>query len=126
MARTILGIGEAVTVIAARATAGSAPTGATDGFVSGADGGRVRTLIAYAGAVTAANIRLYTREPGGTAWYRGVSTDESGYPLRPQTDGTSSRDWDVGEGVEFTFVLESISPSGSTPTVAVKATGVAL
>jgi len=63
------------------------------------------------------------REPGGTAWFRGVSTTEAGYPLTP-ANGDESRDWSIGEGVEFTFVLESITPSGSTPTVAVKAAGV--
>lgn len=110
-------------IFAARATAGSAPTGSTDGFKCHADGGRVRTLIDYTGAVTAANVRLYTRQPGGTAWFRGISTNESGYPLTPAS-GDESRDWDIGEGVEFTFVLESISPSGSTPTVGLKAVGV--
>lgn len=111
------------TVVAASATAGSAPTGATDGYTTKAFGGRVRTLIDYTGAVTAANVRLYTREPGGTAWFRGVSTNESGYPLTP-ANGDESRDWDIGEGVEFTFVLESITPSGGAPTVGLKAVGV--
>lgn len=127
MAVTSVGF-TATAVIAASASAGSAPTGSTDGFrvdVRRGYGGRVRTLIDYTGAVTAANVRLYTREPGGTAWFRGISTDESGYPLKP-ANGDESRDWDVGEGVEFTFVLESIAPSGSTPTVAVKAVGVNL
>lgn len=124
MAVTPVTTGAAVAVIAAAATAGSAPDANTDGFkIKGYNGNRVRTLIDYTGAVTAAVVRLYTREPGGTAWFRGVSTSESGYPLTP-ANGDESRDWDVGEGVEFTFVLESISPSGSTPTVAVKAVGV--
>lgn len=128
MAVTKIGLG-ATTVVAAATEAGSAPDANTDGYklIRSPDGkpplSRVRTLIGYTGAVTAAVIRLYTREPGGTAWYRGVSTTESGYPLTP-ANGDESRDWDVGENVEFTFVLESITPSGSTPTVAVKATGV--
>lgn len=112
------------TIVAASATAGSAPTAGTDGYVCDADGGRVRTLIDYTGAVTAAVVRLYVREPGGGgAWFRGVSTTESGYPLTPAS-GDEARDWDVGEHSEFTFVLESITPSGSTPTVAVRAIGV--
>lgn len=123
MAVGSVGTSTATTIVAAAATAGSAPTAGTDGFVCDADGGRVRTLIDYTGAVTAAVVRLYVREPGGSgAWFRGVSTTESGYPLAPAND--EARDWDVGEHSEFTFVLESISPSGSTPTVAVRAVGV--
>ena len=114
MAVTGVGSTTATTVIAASATAGAAPTAGTDGFITDADGGRVRTLIDYTGAVTAAVIRLYTREPGGTAWFRGASTTESGYPLTPAS-GDESRDWDVGEHVEFTFVL-SRSRRPATPT----------
>lgn len=110
-------------VFAARTTASTPPTSGDDGFKCQADGGRVRTLIDYTGAVTAAVVRLYTRDPGGTAWFRGVSTTEAGYPLTPAS-GDESRDWDVGEGVEFTFALESISPSGGAPTVALKVMGV--
>lgn len=123
--RTLIYNNAPATVIAASATAGSAPTGATDGYLTKANGGRVRTLIVYTGSVTACNVRLYTREPGGTAWFRGVSTNESGYPLAPAS-GDESRDWDVGENVEFTFVVESISPGTSGNTVAIKAAGVEL
>ena len=118
--------GTAALVVPATFAAGSAPTVATNGYRINRRGygGRVRTLIDYTGSVTACNVRLYTREPGGTAWYRGISTDESGYPLTPAS-GDESRDWDIGEGVEFLFVVESISPGTSGNTVAIKAAGVA-
>lgn len=114
---------DAVTVVAATHTTGSAPTTSDDGYVCRKPGGRVRTFFDYAGSVTACNVRIYTREPGGSAWYRGVSTNESGYPLAPAS-GDESRDWDVGENVEFTFVVEAISPGTSGNTVAIKAAGV--
>lgn len=123
MAVTLIRRGQATTVVAATYQTGSAPTGATDGFRAIANGGRVRTLLDYAGSVTACNVRLYTREPGGTAWYRGASTDESGAPLRPAS-GDESRDWDIGEGIEFRFVIEGISPGTAGNTVTIKAAGV--
>jgi len=123
MAVTIISAREAVAVVAATHQSGSAPTTETDGFKSPASGGRVRTFFDYDGSVTAVNVRLYTREPGGTAWYRGISTNESGYPLAPAS-GDESRDWDVGENVEFTFVVEAISPGTSGNTVTIRAAGV--
>jgi len=128
MAVTKVGLA-ADTIVAATYEAGSAPTTSDDGYrlAASASGkpfrSRVRTFFDYAGSVTACNVRLYTREPGGTAWYRGISTNESGYPLAPAS-GDESRDWDVGENVEFTFVVEAISPGTSGNTVAIKATGV--
>lgn len=112
----------ATAIVAATFAAGSAPTNGTDGFVCAANGGRVRTLFDYSGSVTACNVRLYTRESGGTAWYRGACTDDLD-PLAPTT-GDESRDWDIGENVEFTFVVESIVPGTSGNTVAIKAAGV--
>lgn len=122
---TDIDLGEVATVVAATFATGTAPTGSTNGSRINAKGygGRVRTLFDYSGSVTACNVRLYTREPGGTAWYRGASTDDSGYPLAPAS-GDESRDWDIGEGVEFTFVVESIAPGTSGSTVAIKAAGV--
>ena len=114
-----------VTIVAATSTTGSAPTAGTLGYTSNNSGGRVRTFFDYTasgGSVTACNVRLYTRRPGSTAWYRGISTDESGYPLAPAS-GDESRDWDIGENVEFTFVVEAITQTGDN-TVAVRAAGI--
>jgi len=125
MATTILR-GMTDEVVAATHQTTTAPDGNTDGFVIDGRrqaGGRLRTFFDYAGSVTACNVRIYTREPGGTTWYRGISTNESGYPLAPAS-GDESRDWDVGENVEFYFVVESISPGTSGNTVAIKAAGV--
>lgn len=121
MAVTGIAHNTAKVVVAARSTAGSAPDESTDGFRAASDGGRVRLFFDYTGTVSACNVRLYTREPGGTAWYRGVSANESGFPLGGSSAGDESRDLDVGENVEFTVVVESISGGG---TVAVKAAGV--
>lgn len=121
MAVTAIGARATQTVVAAASSAGSAPTTETDGYISTVNGGRVTTFLDYTGTVTAANVRLYVREPGGTAWRRGASTDDL-EPLSP-TGGDEARDWLVGEGREFTFVLESISQTGGG-TVAVRAAGV--
>ena len=125
MAVTRIASNAATTIVAATYEAGSAPASNTDGFkfTGHSNGGRVRTFFDYSGSVTACNVRLYTRLPGGTAWFRGVSTNESGYPLAPAS-GDESRDWDVGENVEFTFVVESISPGTAANTVAISAAGV--
>lgn len=123
MATAYLAKGAVTAVIAARTTASTAPTASDDGFICNADGGVVRTLVKYAGAVTAAVIRLWVHDPTNDVWHRGASSTDAG-ALVPFTDGAESRDWVVGEGVEFTFQLESITPSGSTPTVAVGAIGV--
>lgn len=98
---------------------GSPPTngGQTGNF------SRVRTNVTYAGSVTAARIRLYTRLPGGATWFRGASSDDVS-PLTPST-GNESRDWQIGAGVEFAFVLESTSPGTTGNTVAVDCMGVA-
>jgi len=126
MAVTKVGLA-ADTIVAATYEAGSAPTTSDDGYRLAPGNrvprSRVRTFFDYTGSVTACNVRIYTREPGGTAWYRGISTNESGYPLAPAS-GDESRDWDVGENVEFTFVVEAISPGTSGNTVAIKAAGV--
>lgn len=112
-----------VTAVAATYEAGSAPSASDTGYTTNpGSGGRVRTFFDYSGSVTACNVRLYTRRPGATAWYRGISTNESGYPLAPAS-GDESRDWDVGENVEFTFVVESITQTGNN-TVTIRAAGV--
>jgi len=114
---------DAVTVlIAATSAATSAPTASSEGVVSRARGGAIRTFVSYTGTVTAAVLRSYIRPPGQTAWFRGVSTTEAGYPLAP-ANGAQSWDWDVGEGTETYFVLESITQTGGG-TVAVTATAV--
>lgn len=120
----VSGLRTTIAVIAARNTVSSAPTADTNGYRITAENasGTIRALITKTGAITSARVRLYTREPGGTAWYRGSSTDDV-VPI-PAGEGNVSYDFAVGEGVEFTFVLEAIAPSGSTPTVAVKAAGV--
>jgi len=131
MSKTWVGVETAVAVQSATHQATAAPDSSTDGFLLASNLGRrgrqpigrVRTFFDYSGSVTACNVRIYTREPGGTAWYRGISTNESGYPLAPAS-GDESRDWDVGENVEFTFVVEAISPGTSGNTVAIKAAGV--
>jgi hypothetical protein len=101
----------ATTIIAATSTAGTAPTSGTDGFKTGLD--TVRTFFDYTGTVTACVVRLYIRDRAG-AWYRAASTTD-GDPL---TGTDEVRDWLVGDGTEFTFVVESISGGG---TVAVSA-----
>lgn len=108
-------------VIAARSTASTAPTGATDGYLCGSDGGQIRSLVTYAGAVTAAVIRLWVRNRTSGVWYRGASSTDIG-ALTPAS-GNDSRDWIIGEGAEFTFQLESISQTGGG-TVAVDVVGV--
>lgn len=123
MATTNVTANATVPLVAARATASAAPTASDDGFVCRSDGGTVRTFVKYAGAVTAAVLRLWIHDATNDVWYRGASTADLG-PLAPTTDGAESRDWVVGEDVEFWIQLESITPSGSTPTVAVAAIGV--
>ena len=124
MAITRIPQDELITVVAETYAAGSAPTSGDDGYICHVPGGRIRTYMDYTGSVTACNVRLYTRlAAAGGGWYRGISTNESGYPLAPAS-GDESRDWDVGENVEFTFVVESISPGTSGNTVAIKAAGV--
>lgn len=123
MAVTSVTSSAVVAVIAASATATAAPTASDDGFLVGADGGVIRTLVKYTGAVTAAALRLWIHDDTNDVWYKGASTADLG-ALAPTTDGAESRDWFVGEGVQCAFQLESITPSGSTPTVAVGAIGV--
>lgn len=123
MAVTLVDARTAIVVVPVGFAAGVAPSAATDGYKSSGAQGRVRTFIDYSGAVTACSVRLYVREPGGTAWYRAFGTTESGFPLTPSF-GDESRDWDVGENAEFRFVVESISPGTAGNTVAIKAVGV--
>jgi hypothetical protein len=99
----------------------SAPSSGDSGGQTGAFSS-VRTYITYAGAVTAASLRLYTRLPGGSTWFRGASTDDLD-ALTPAS-GNESRDWAVGAGVECLFVLESVSPGTAGNTVAVDVIGV--
>jgi hypothetical protein len=106
---------------AASSQAGSPPSSGTSGGQTGAFSS-VRTYITYAGAVTAASLRLYTRLPGGSTWFRGASTDDLD-ALTPAS-GNESRDWAVGAGVECLFVLESVSPGTAGNTVAVDVIGV--
>lgn len=114
--------GSPVQAIAARYQASAVPQGTDQGVATGRFR-TVRTLIDYAGAVTACNLRMYVREEGGATWYRGVSTDETGYPLNPAA-GNEARDWDVGAGMEVLFAVEGIAPGTSGNTVAVRAVGV--
>ncbi len=95
------------------------PTG--DGFVA-PETGTVRTLIAYAGTVTAANVRLWIRNSGTGVWHRAASTDS----LDPLAPGGAApinevRDWKIGRGVEFLFRVETVTGGG---TVAVAVIGV--
>ncbi len=106
-----------VVVIAATSAATAAPTGGTDGFTTGPFG-TIRTLIDYAGAVTAANVRLWTKSDG--VWYRGASTAD-GDALAPATD--ESREWAPGRHQEVFFQLESLTQTGGG-TVTVRALGV--
>jgi hypothetical protein len=111
-------------VIAATATATAAPTSSDDGFRFD-DPVVVSTLVTYAGAVTAAALRLWVRDSESGEWFKGASSADTG-ALVPSTDGREARDWAIGQYREFTFQLESITPSGSTPTVAVSVQGVRL
>ena len=111
----------AVAVAAAGFVAGTAPTSGTDGFLAGPYT-TVRTYLTYAGAVTSARLRLYTRNQATGVWYRGASTDDT-VPLAPAS-GNESRDWQIGAGVEFIFVLEAILPGTAGNTVAVDVAGV--
>jgi hypothetical protein len=106
---------------AARYVPGAAPAPTDPGGSTG-HFSRVRTNVAYAGAVTAAVLRLYTRLPGGSTWFRGASSDDVS-PLTPTT-GAESRDWLVGAGVECLVVLEAVSPGTAGNTVAVDVVGV--
>jgi len=121
MPATSIGARGTTTIVAATSAAGSVPTNATDGYTNESDGGLVTTYLDYTGAVTAAVVRLYVREAGGTEWRRGASTSDLS-PLAPAT-GDEARDWEIGEGREFTFVLESITQTGGG-TVSLRAAGV--
>jgi hypothetical protein len=112
-------------VIAAATEATTAPTSSTDGYRFDAAAAVVSTLVTYAGAVTAAVVRLWVRDAESGEWFKGASSDDVG-ALEPTTDGREARDWAIGKHREFTFQLESITPSGSTPTVAVSVQGVIL
>lgn len=113
---------KATAIVAATNVATSAPSGATNGFKLPDDVGVVRTYFDYTGTVTALNVRLYLREPLATAWYRSVSTDEIN-ALNP-ANGDETRDWAVGAGNEFYFVVESIAPGSGGNTVAIKGAAV--
>ena len=56
-------------------------------------------------------------------YYSDGATHDDGTALDPAS-GDESRDWDIGEGVEFTFVVEAIQPGTSGNTVTIKAVGV--
>jgi len=109
-------------VIAARTTTSTAPTSGTDGFLCGSDGGVVRTMVTYAGSVTAVTLRLYVRNRVSGVWYRGASSADAG-ALTPAS-GNDARDWVVGEDAEFTFAVEAISPGTAGNTIAVDVIGV--
>lgn len=118
---------------AAAYVAGSAPASSVTGGGSGSFP-HIRTYVTYAGSVTAATIRLWTRTTGpNTPWSWGASSDDIS-PLTPTLAPASpddskrreSRDWQVGAGVECLFVLESVSPGTSGNTVAVDVIGVSL
>ena len=75
--------GFAAAFVAASAPASSVTGGKTGPFPI------VRTYITYAGTVTAAVIRLYTRIAGvNTPWFRGPSSDDD----TPLTGVNESRD----------------------------------
>ena len=117
-AETVTGSGFAAGFAAASAPAAGTAGGHAYGFSN------VRTFVTYAGAVTAARLRLYTRIGAvGTPWFRGASSDDLS-PLAPAS-GNESRDWQIGAGVEFIFVLEAILPGTAGNTVAVDVAGVA-
>lgn len=111
MATYTLSQSTATTVIAATSTTTAAPTGASDGYTSAADGGGIRTTLDYTGTVTSGTLRIYVKVGG--AWFRGDSYAMTG------TDEVV--DWSVGEGAEVAFAVEAISGGG---TVAVSAVGV--
>lgn len=124
MAATQLGSRTAVNVIATGFATTAAPTLSTDGFLCGSDGGIVRTLVTYAGSVTAVVLRLWVRNRATGVWYRGASSTDTG-AMTPAS-GNDARDWMIGEGAEFTFQIESIAPGTSGNTVAVDVIGVDL
>lgn len=113
-------------VVPATSVATAAPTGGTDGIVTGT--GRqgfhtVRTLIAYQGTVESAVIRIWFRDPVTNVWYEGATTDD----LDALTPGgaspvNESRDWVVGYGSQVFFQVTSVQGGG---TVAVRVQGVA-
>ena len=111
MAATLVYDSVATPIVAATSTATSVPTSGTDGFKTGLD--IVRTFFDYTGTVTACVVRLYVRAKDG-GWYRGASSAD-GDAL---TGVDEVRDWMVGDGTEFTFVVESIAGGG---TVAISA-----
>ena len=117
-AETVTGAGFAAGFAAAAAPAAGTAGGHAYGFSN------VRTFVTYAGAVTAARLRLYTRIGAvGTPWFRGASSDDV-TALAPAS-GNQSQDWKVGAGMEFLFVLESVAPGTAGNTVAVDVAGVA-
>lgn len=96
----------ATPIVAATGAVGSVPTSGTNGFKTGLD--TVRTFLTYTGTVSG-TLRLYVRDKAG-AWYRADSYAMTGV--------NEVVDWLVGDGSEFTFVVESIAGGG---TVAVSA-----
>lgn len=121
MAVTPLGQKTATPVIAATFAATAAPTGSDDGYKTGPTG-RVRTFHRYAGAVTAANVRVWFKQGG--VWYRGATTDDLD-PLDPAgATVAEARDWSTGRNAEIRFQVVSITPGTSGNTIAVDAMGV--
>jgi transposase len=109
--------------VAARNTVSPALDANSTVLFSGRVASRVRTSIAYGGAVTAAAVRLWIYNARTAKWARGASTADLD-PLVPTTDGADARDWDIGYDQLFAFTLDSIAPSGGVPTVAIDVSGV--
>jgi len=110
-----------VTVIPVRYAVSTAPDGTTDAIFTGTSE-IVRTLITYAGTVTAATIRLWIRNTLTGTWHKGALSTDVG-ALAP-TGGNQTIDWYVGPNVECTFTVETISPGTATNTIRVDAVGV--
>jgi hypothetical protein len=113
MAVTSLGRALTTTAVAATASATSAPSSSTDGFLVQSSG-RVRTLLTYAGTVSSCNLKIWFRDRLTGVWYEGAATDDLD-ALTPggATPVNEARDWDAGAGSEVFFQIAAIAGGGT-------------
>lgn len=103
----------AARVITAATAATAAPTAATAGDRNG-NAKRIRLYITYGGTVTAAELRVWVKNPVDGEYARGYSTATNA--LVP-ANVREIREYDLGS--ENTFFIQVATLTGTTPTITV-------
>ena len=103
----------AVRVITAAVAATADPTTATVGDRNG-NAKRIRLYVTYGGTVTAAELRVWVKNPVDGNYFRGYSTASN--VLVPAAV-REMREYDIG--AENTFFVQVVTLTGTTPTITV-------